>query len=218
MEFFVFRLNKLKIINNREWGPGELKLLSFITGEDVNLPVLDDLKHTTDPMHKKQLIQAATQSVLSAKVLMQLDNVKDGHIMTFGDTGYALYTSNKNIPMSFNWSLMLLEVEEDINDLGKRMDGVINAPEFDGFVDNVLILASTAANPAVAAGVAIAKYVFGLVADTMIENKDDQIGLAYQSFNRFEHYPHGERKRDDVPDLSNNVRIDYSIFGTTYER
>jgi hypothetical protein len=23
-------------------------------------------------------------------------------------------------------------------------------------------------------------------------------------------------KRDDVPDLSNNVRIDYSIFGTTY--
>jgi len=50
----------------------------------------------------------------------------------------------------------------------------------------------------------------------MIENKDDQIGLSYQSFNRFEHYPHGERKRDDVPDLSNNVRIAYSLFGTTY--
>jgi hypothetical protein len=29
-------------------------------------------------------------------------------------------------------------------------------------------------------------------------------------------YPNGERKRDDVPDLSNNVRVDYSIFGTTY--
>jgi hypothetical protein len=216
MEFFVFRLNKLKILNNREWGPGELKLLSFITGEDVNLPVLDDLQRTTDLVLKKQLIQAAVQSVLSAKVLMQLDNVKDGHQMTFGDTGYALYTTNK-IPVSFNWSLMLLEVDEDINNLGKRIDGVINAPEFDGFVDNVLILASAAANPAAAAGVVIAKYVFGLVADTMIKNKDDQIGLAYQSFNRFEHYPHGERKRDDVPDLSNNVRIDYSIFGTTYE-
>jgi len=66
MEFFVFRLNKLKVLNNREWGPGELKLLSFVTGEDVNLPVLDDLQRTTDPEHKKQLIKAAAQSVLCA--------------------------------------------------------------------------------------------------------------------------------------------------------
>ena len=216
MEFFVFRLNKLKILNNREWGPGELKLLSFITGKDVNLPVLDDLQNTTDPEQKKQLIKAVAQSVLSAKVLMQLDNVADGHQATFGDTGYALYTADK-IPVSFNWSLMLLEIDEDINNLGKQIDGVINAPEFDGFAANVLTLAAAATNPAAVAGVAIAKYVFGLVADTMINNKDDQIGLAYQSFNKFEHYPHGERKRDDVPDLSNNVRIDYSIFGTTYD-
>ena len=215
MEFFVFRLNKLKILNNREWGPGELKLLSFVTGQDVNLPVLDDLQRTTDQERKKKLIQAAAQSVLSSKVLMQLDNVKDGHLMTFGDTGYALYTGNK-IPVSFNWSLMLFEIDEDINNFGRKVDGVISATEFDGFVANVLILASAAANPAAAAGVAIAKYIFGLVADTMIENKDDQIGLAYQSFNMFEHYPHGERKRDDVPDLSNNIRIDYSIFGTKY--
>lgn len=215
MEFFAFRINKLKILNNREWGPGEIKMLSFITGEDVNLPVLYELQKTTDVNLKKQLIQAAARSVLSSKVLMQLDNATDGHKMTFGDTGYALYTSNK-IPVSFNWSLMLLEIDEDVNNLGKKIDSIIDAPGFDGFVNNVLVLASAAANPAAAAGVAIAKYVFGIVANTMMENKDDQIGLAYQSFNRFEHYPHGERKRDDVPDLSNNVRIDYSIFGTTY--
>ncbi len=65
-------------------------------------------------------------------------------------------------------------------------------------------------------GVAIARYVFGLVAVTMMEKKDDQIGMVYQSFNRFEHYPHGERKKDDIPDLSNNIRFSYSIFGTTY--
>lgn len=215
MEFFAFRLNKLKILNNREWGSGEVKMLSFITGEDINLPVLDGLLSTTDVNVKKQLIQAASQSVLSSKVLMQLDNVTDGHVMTFGDTGYALYTSGK-IPVSFNWSLILIDIDEDINNLGKKIDSIIDAPGFNGFVNNVLLLASAAANPAAVAGVAIAKYVFGVVADTMIENKDDQIGLAYQSFNRFEHYPHGERKRDDVPDLSNNVRIDYSIFGTTY--
>ena len=216
MQFFVYRLNRLKILNNREWGPGELKLLSFVTGEDVNLPVLDDLQRTTDPEQKKKLIKAAAQSVLSAKVLMQLDHVKDGHQMTFGDTGYALYTARK-IPVSFNWSLLIFEIDEDINNLGRKIDNVINAPEFDGFTTNVLSLASAATNPAATAGVAIAKYVFTLVADTMIEKKDDQIGLAYQSFNRFEHYLHGERKRDDVPDLSNNVRIDYSIFGTSYD-
>jgi hypothetical protein len=215
MEFFVFRINKLKILNNREWGPGELKILSFITGEDVNLPVLDDLQRTTDPEQKKELIKVAAQSVLSSKVLMQLDNVRDGHQMTFGDTGYALYTAQK-IPVSFNWSLIIFEIDEDVNNLGRKIDSVISAPEFDGFVDNVLALASAAANPAAAAGVAIAKYVFSLIANRMIENKDDQVGLVYQSFNRFEHYLHGERKRDDVPDLSNNVLIDYSIFGTTY--
>lgn len=214
-EFFVFRLNELKILNNREWGAGEVKLLSFVTGEDVNLPVLDDLQRTTEPERKKELIKAATQSVLSSKVLMQLDNVRDGHLMTFGDTGYALYTSSK-IPISFNWSLMLFEIDEDINNLGKDIDGVINRPEFDSFVNNVLILASAATNPVAAAGVAIAKYTVGVVAKSMIKNKDDQIGLAYLSFNKFEHYPHGERKRDDVPDLSGNVFIDYSIFGTTY--
>ena len=215
MEFFVFRLNKLKVINNRDWGPGELKMLSFVTGQDVNLPVLDDLQRTTDPELKKQLITAAAQSVLSAKVLMQLDNVRDGHQILFGDTGYALYTTDK-IPVSFNWSLMLFEIDEDINNLGEKIDGIVDAPGFDGFVSNVLVLAGAAANPAAAAGIAIAKYVIGLVADSMIDNKDDQIGLAYQSFNRFEHYLHGERKRDDVSDLSGNVRIDYSIFGTSY--
>lgn len=214
-EFFVFRLDELKILNNREWGAGEVKLLSFVTGEDVNLPVLDDLQRTTEPERKKELIKAATQSVLSSKVLMQLDNVRDGHIMTFGDTGYALYTSSK-IPISFNWTLMLFEIDEDINNLGKDIDGVINRPEFDSFVNDVLILASVAANPVAAAGVAIAKYTLGVVAKTLIKNKDDQIGLSYMSFNKFEHYPHGLRKRDDVPDLSGNVFIDYSIFGTTY--
>lgn len=214
-EFFVFRLNELKILNNREWGAGEVKLLSFVTGGDVNLPVLDDLQRTTEPERKKELIKAATQSVLSSKVLMQLDNVRDGHIMTFGDTGFALYTSSK-IPISFNWTLMLFEIDEDINNLGKDIDGVINRPEFDSFVNDVLILASAAANPVAAAGVAIAKYTLGVVAKTLIKNKDDQIGLSYLSFNKFEHYPHGLRKRDDVPDLSGNVFIDYSIFGTTY--
>ncbi len=44
MQFFVFRLNQIKILNNREWREGEVKLLSSITGMDEGLPVLDGLK------------------------------------------------------------------------------------------------------------------------------------------------------------------------------
>jgi hypothetical protein len=214
-EFFAFRLNKLKILNNQEWGPGEVKLLSFITGQDGGLPILENLQRTTSVKKKKQIIQNATQTVLASKVLMQVDHVKDGHQMTFGDTGYALWTTDK-IPMSFNWSLLAFEIDEDINTLGKNIDTIVKSDAFNGFAANLLTILGAATNPAAVAGVAIAKFAFGIIAEAMLENKDDQIGVAYQSFNRFEHYPHGERKKDDVPDLSNNIFIDYSIFGTTY--
>ena len=61
MEFFVFRLNKIKVLNNHEWGKGELKILSFITGGDINLPVLDQLSCTTDVEEKRNLIRSAAQ-------------------------------------------------------------------------------------------------------------------------------------------------------------
>ena len=62
----------------------------------------------------------------------------------------------------------------------------------------------------------IAKFVSRAIPQVLVRNRDDQVGLYYMSLNRMEHYPNGERKRDNVPDLSNNVRVDYSIFGTTY--
>jgi hypothetical protein len=215
MEFFVFRINKLTILKNREWGRGEVKLLSFVTGKDVNLPDLSGFQRTLDNEKKKQLVRAAAQSVLSAKVLIQIENVRDGHVMTFGDTGYALYTADQ-IPVSFNWSLLAFELDEDINEIGSRLERVLEEPSFDTFTNNVLTLAGIAANPTAEVGLAVAKFVFGVVTDTLVRDRDDQIGILYQSFNRFEHYPHGERKRDDVPDLSNNMLVDYSIFGTVY--
>lgn len=215
MEFFVFRINKLTILRNREWGRGEVKLLSFVTGQDVNLPDLSGFQSSGDTEAKRQLVRAAAQSVLSAKTLIQIENVRDGHIMTFGETGYALYTANR-IPVSFNWSFLAFELDEDFNEIGGRLDTVLSEPGFDTFTSNVLTLAGAAANPAAEVGVAVAKFVFGMVTENMMRDRDDQIGILYQSFNKFEHYPHGERKRDDVPDLSNNMLIDYSIFGTEY--
>ena len=215
MEFFVFRLNRIKILNNRDWGKGEVKLLSFVTGADGTLPVLEGLKHATTEDARKDVIVAATQEVLSSKVLFQVENVVDGHRLSFGDTGYALYTAQK-IPTAFNWSLLAFELDDDVRAFGRGLDGVLDDPGFDAFAGDVLRLVGSAGSPAAVAGAAIAKFIFRVVSGSMLRNKDDQIGLLYQSFNRFEHYVHGERKRDGVPDLTQNLRIDYSIFGTTY--
>lgn len=216
MQFFAFRINRLKILNNREWGKSELKLLSFVTTGDAPLPVLDQLLQTNDPAEKKRIIQAASQQVLSAKEFVEIDNISDGHVMTFGDVGYALYTADK-IPVSFNWTFLVMESDEDINELGRQIDGVLGSADFDSFTTNLLTLLATAASPQVTAAIAIAKFLSRAITKGMIENKDDQVGVYYMSFNRMEHYLHGERKRDDVPDLSNNLLVDYSIFGTTYD-
>ena len=128
VEFFVFRINKLSILKNREWGRAEVKLLSFVTGQDVNLPDLSGFQRAGDE-EKRQLIRAAAQSVLSAKTLIQVENVRDGHIMTFGDTGYALYTADR-IPVSFNWSFLAFELDDDIREIGRRLDAVLNDPGF----------------------------------------------------------------------------------------
>lgn len=42
------------------------------------------------------------------------------------------------------------------------------------------------------------------------------IGILYMSLNRREHYLHGDRKKDNVPDLQNQMTINYPIFA--YDR
>lgn len=215
MEFFTFRINRLKIFDNREHGKAEVKLINFITPDDVAIPALDELFQTTDDAAKREIIKTATEAVLSGKQLVEIQNVKDGHVMTFGDTGYSLYTADK-IPKAFNWSMLVIESDRDIRELGTMIDGIVGGSEFDDFVSNLLTLLTGAANPAYLAAIQVTKFAFKIIATTMIKKKDDQIGVVYQSFNRFQDYPHAERKRDGVPDLSNNMLIDYTIFGTVY--
>ena len=133
MEFFVFRINKIRILKNREWGKAEVKLLSFVTGQDVNLPDLSGFQETTDDEERMALIRAAAQSVLSAKALIQIEQVRDGHMMTFGDTGYALYTADR-IPPSFNWSFLAFELDRDIREIGSRINAIVEGPRFDRFL------------------------------------------------------------------------------------
>jgi len=149
------------------------------------------------------------------KEFIQVDEIRDGHVLTFGDSGYALYTAMR-IPVSLNWTFLILESDEDVVELGRRIDTVVDGKDFDTFATSALTLLATAVTPQLTAAAAIAKFVSRAIPQVLVRNRDDQVGLYYLSLNRMEQYPNGERKRDDVPDLSNNVRVDYSIFGTTY--
>ena len=214
-QFFAFRINRLKIFKNREWGAGELKMISFVSTGDEAPSALDGLLQTSDPAAKRKILRDASRQMLSVKEFIQVDEIRDGHVLTFGDSGYALYTAMR-IPVSLNWTFLILESDEDLVELGRRIDTVVDGKDFDTFATSAITLLAAAATPQLTAAAAIAKFVSRAIPQVLVRNRDDQVGLYYLSLNRMEHYPNGERKRDDVPDLSNNVRVDYSIFGTTY--
>ena len=214
-QFFAFRINRLKIFKNREWGAGELKMISFVSTGDEAPSALDGLLQTSDPAAKRKILRDASRQMLSVKEFIQVDEIRDGHVLTFGDSGYALYTAMR-IPVSLNWTFLILESDEDVVELGRRIDTVVDGKDFDTFATSALALLATAVTPQLTAAAAIAKFVSRAIPQVLVRNRDDQVGLYYLSLNRMEHYPNGERKRNDVPVLSNNVRVDYSIFGTTY--
>ena len=74
-------------------------------------------------------------------------------------------------------------------------------------------MAAASANPPYVAAVGIGKFVTKTIADQWRKNQDDMIGILYTSPDGHEHYPYAERKRDNLPDLTNNVLVDYLIFG-----
>ena len=212
MSFFVFRLNKLKIIKNREIGPADVKVLSFLTVDNIALPDLDQLVKTDEAAERKALTQIAVQSVLNAKVLMEVEHVKDDQVLTFGDTGYALYTS-QTIPQSFNWSLLVLASGRTLQFWEEQVNNVLNDPKFGNFAEDLVSVLKVAMNPAMTAGLTISKFILDKTTGMMKQNNAQQIGVLYQSFDRYEHYPQGERSVSEEPDLTNNMFIDYSIFG-----
>ena len=219
---FYFRINRLKVVNNREgrnllrvfgMDRAEVQLNSFITTDQSRLPQLDDYLATNDLQHKQAILTDAVHQVVNSRTFTTIHNVTDNHVMTFGDTGYVLYQSEQ-IPSHLDWILLAIESDRDARDIGADMAAVTRDPHFEVFNAKFAKLAATVANPYFAAGVEIAKLVGNrLLEGGLRSNQDDMIGLLYTSLNRQEHYYHGERKVDQVPDLTNNMYVDYSLFG-----
>jgi len=217
---FYFRINRLKIFDNKEKkfigiigkDVAQVKLISFVSTENVQFPNLTDYLLSNDEEQKKAILKAAIENVISSRILTEIENVKDNHIMTFGDTGYVLFQSEK-IPANFDWNFIAYESDKNVRDTAAMVDNIINDDAFTKFSSNLGSLLKNIPNPAYLAYTEIAKFSINIIAKVAKNNKDDMIGILYMSLNRMEHYLHGERKKDDVPDLTNNMLIDYSIFG-----
>lgn len=214
---FYFRINRIRILDNHKnafliFGDSfaQVKLISFVTS-DSDIPILDAWYSEADDEIKKQLLAQAVQQVASARLFNEVANVRDNSVLTFGDTGYVLYSS-PNIPDNFSWCLTVVKDDSNINEIGNQLQSVVMQPDFDVFAANLGTLVLGAVNPAFAASVMIAKFLTNVVATTLKNNPDDQLGLLYMSLNKQEHYRYGERKRDGIPDLTGNIRVDYSLF------
>ena len=218
---FYFRINKLKIIDNRESGflfftrdRAEVKLLSFITTGNTDLPELAHLMSAKSDDEKRSIIKETVKRCISRRTFVEIQNVRDNQTLFFGDTGYVLYQS-ETIPDDFNWIFLAVESDKETRDFGQFLDDIVEGEDFSSFSQGLLdILSETAStNPAYAAGLSIAKFVTGILATVLKNDKDDLIGVLYTSLNRREHYPNCERKKDDVPDITHNMLMDYTIFG-----
>ena len=214
-EYFTIRLNRIWVGDNKEIGDAEAQIMTFVTSGDVPLPTLNGLLQTNDQEQKKALIKAAAQGVLSSRRLVRIDNVKDNEFITFGHSGISIYTTDK-IPLDINMSLVVIEDDNDVRQLGETINSIVSSSEFGTFTDNLLIALGATVTPALTATVEITKFLVETVSELMKENKDDQIGVYLTSLNRFQDYPHGELKVNDSPGAVGNIKIDFSVFGTSY--
>jgi hypothetical protein len=51
------------------------------------------------------------------------------------------------IPVSLNWTFLILESDEDLVELGRRIDTVVDGKDFDTFASSAITLLATAATP-----------------------------------------------------------------------
>ena len=215
-QFFTLRLNKIRILDNREWGGAEVKIVSFVATGNDSLPILDNYQETNDRDEQRELIKAAAEGIVSSREFTEVQNVTDDTILTFGDYGVALYVSD-SIPRDLTWALTLIERDADVRQIGQELTQIVESEDFSNFADETIATVSNQANPGVRIAFKISKFFSGMLGRSLAGNKDDQIGMYIESLNRFQHYGHGERKRDNRRGVNGNIFVDYSIFGVEHE-
>jgi len=221
---FILRINRIRVFDNRTRkaflgllgeDSANLQVVSFVATEEAQLPNLNRFIDTTDEDERRRILEEAVSDTLSSRVFTTFPRVRDGHILTFGDAGYAVHQT-VGFPETLDWTVLIIKSNRRTRKLGIMMEEVVAGDRGATLEANVLRLLSTAAgtvNPAYLAGAAIARFVGESAGEILKQRDDEVIGLFYCSLNRREHYRHGERKVDNAPGVTGNMSIDYSLFG-----
>lgn len=209
---FYVRLNRLRIIKNGDLiGKGEIQFMSFINQSSDSFPNLNEFFETNDEARKKEIIKDSVSNVIQSRILMTINKVKDKSLITFGDTGYIVFKDEK-IPKDFSWQIIGVELDKKTRDNAGLIKAVLTDSNINVITKGIEVLAKTT-NPISGAVVELSKLVIGIILDIAKNKKDDQVGYYLSSFIEKLDYPNGIRDRQDVPDLTGNMFVDYSIFG-----
>lgn len=208
---FYLRINKVKILNNREMlGKGEIQLMSFVTKGESDFPMLRDFFNTNQTVIKRDSVIQAVEKVVSSRIIMPIQKFKDNQEIFFGDSGYIVYRSEK-IPEDLNWIFLAIELDQRTRDNAELISQLVTENNITNIVDSIASLANIE-NPVAYSITKLTTFIAKAITEIFKNDRDDQAGLFLTSFIKKEHYPFGKRDKKNVPDLTSNMLIDYTIF------
>lgn len=220
---FYFRIDKVRVVDNGGIKSGlgvfghdfaEVKFVSFVTPSDRNLPDLDRWVAKNDVKAKHALMNTLVQQSLQTRVLTEVSRVEDNGDVSFGDTGLILYQSEE-IPEEFTWTFAAIRSKRKLREGAMAVTDVLDSSGSGTVAKTAMALVRNAslANPAYAAGLAVAEFVAKVTLRRLAKKNDIQLGSVNTSFIRPLHYPMGIREAKAVQDSTGNMYFDYSIFG-----
>ncbi|MDR0845446.1 MAG: hypothetical protein LBN71_09505 [Tannerella sp.] len=227
---FYARINKIHVFNNREgflglFNRAELRIYSFaanptgvsghILERGIHDPLLTvaDLINLDDEKRREKLLEAVLTETehFAQSHSLEINGVKDNQSLTFDESGLVLYQS-AHIPDALNIQLWVIESDEDVRKFAIDAEKVLESEAFKGLVAAVGT-ALAVANPILTGVISVGGVVANLLRQKLKVNKDDLVGYWQCALNREGDYPHGIRDRQDVPDSTGNIRVDYTLFG-----
>lgn len=208
---FYLRINKVKILNNREMlGKGEIQLMSFVTKGESDFPMLRDFFNTNQTVIKRDSVSQAIEKVVSSRIMMPIQKFKDNQEIFFGDSGYIVYRS-KEIPEDLNWIFLAIELDQRTRSNAELISQLVTEKNITNIVDSLTGVANIE-TPVAYAITKLTTFIAKAITEVFKNDRDDQAGLFLTSFIKREHYPFGKRDKKNVPDLTSNMLIDYTIF------
>ena len=149
--------------------------------------------------------------MISSRILIPIQKFKDNQEIFFGDTGYIVYQSD-TIPEDLNWMFLAIELDQKTRSNAELLSLVLADNTISDVIDSIINIAGVE-NSLMNAITKLTTFIAKSVTEILKHDRDDQAGLFLTSFIRKEDYPFGKRDKKNVPDLTANMFIDYTIFG-----